>query len=326
MESSVVYGLASSDLADMLGMTRQGVHQIASRLGYTLPLGTPKKHVFFEQTLVRRILVERGYEYRKRTISFQISKGGTGKTLLSKNFGIRAAAYGYKVLFVDLDHQADLTQSFGLYDPELPVVFDYFHEGEEDFGRLVVPVTEGIGLIPSNLKNDELGHEINRSPRYLPDVFGQIFKKMQENWDMIIVDCPPASGPHIIAAFLGSDTVIAPVAPDEFSTEAIKRMLNGWMRYKKEWKVGPALRVLINRHDPRIKAAGEKVVELISDFHEYVYPVYIRSCSDFLAVQRSMQHFWESSRRSPAAEDIDIVVRQELGLEKFEQSGGGSDA
>ncbi len=315
------YGLASVDLADLLGVSRQAVHQMASKLGYKVDTSSPRKHVMLPWDWVRHILESRGYEYQKRAITFQISKGGTGKTLMSKNFGVRAAAYGYKVLFIDLDHQADLTQSFGLYDENAPVVFDFFHDGEKDFRRLIKPVTENIGLVPSNLKNDELSHEITRSPRYMPDVFGEVFRDLQADWDLIICDCPPASGPHIIAAFLGSDTVISPVAPDEFSGEAIKRMLTNWLKHKKEWKVGPKLKILINRHDPRIKANGEKVVELISNYPDYVYPIYVRSCSDFFTSQRGRSHLWDLTKKSPAAEDIDIVVRQELQLESLNNAG-----
>lgn len=315
------YGLTTVDLANLLNVTRQAIHQMASRLGRKVEPGVARKHALLPWDIVRSICESRGYQYGKRAITFQISKGGTGKTLISKNFGVRAAAYGYKVLFIDLDHQADLTQSFGLYNEHARVAFDYFHEGERNFNDLIVPVTENIGLVPSNLKNDELSHEITRSPRFLPDVFGDIFRMLHSDWDLIVVDCPPASGPHIIAAFLGSDTVIAPVAPDEFSGEAVKRLLSSWTRHKKEWKVGPKLRVLINRHDPRIKAAGEKVIELISAYPEYVYPVYVRSSSDFFTSQRGKLHLWELPKKSPAAEDLDIIVRQELELETLKAAG-----
>ena len=87
-----------------------------------------------------------------KIITFAAIKGGVGKTTLAFNFGEWLARKGYQVLFLDLDHQCNLTQTYGIYD-DTDTVANIF-KGEGDVK--VIPIKQNISLIPGYMQLDTI--------------------------------------------------------------------------------------------------------------------------------------------------------------------------
>lgn len=315
------YAITSVDFADLLSITRQSVQQMLQK--YEPDRVSPKnrKPILVSPSISRRILLDRGYKYQKKSIAFQLLKGGVGKTSLAKNFGIRAASYGYNVLFVDVDHQGNLTSSLEVYSKNTKSLIDWIDGKVTDLEELILPVSENISIIPSTIRNADLADQIVRKQRNIASLLENPFEKLKEKYDLIIVDCPPAIGAHVAAVYFGVDTVIAPVVPDEFSDEGLQEMFSIWERLGTDFSKKINIKVLINKHDTRIKSSNEKVLSLMTDYKEFIYPLYIRYSSDFLTAQNQKKNLWELSKSaSTAAEDVDMIVRYELGLDFNEKA------
>lgn len=312
------YSLSLVDLADLLGVTRQAVAQMSLKLeqqGASV-LKTKKNITHLHPSTVREVLTARGYKYQNKVIAFQVIKGGVGKTTLSKNFGIRAAQYGYKVLFVDFDHQANLTFALDKFDPNNKVFVDYLRNNVP-IKDMIQKVSDNISIIPSSLTNAKLDSVLLTTTFNLGNVIKEPLEELRKNYDLIICDCPPALGPTVSAVYLAVNQVIAPVVPDKFSEMAIDFMFEEWKLLTSRFKFSPDIKLLINRHDPRLKTSNEQLVHIVSKYKDYIYPTAIRASADFIASTNMSQHIWESKRLSSGSEDVDLFVRHALGLSEL---------
>ena len=115
------------------------------------------------------------------------SKGGVGKTTTTINLGGALRQKGYKVLLIDLDGQANLTESLG-FSAELPQTIYGAMKGEYD-----LPIYEhkdSLSVVPSSLDLSAVETElINEAGREL--ILAHLIKGQKEKFDYILIDCPP---------------------------------------------------------------------------------------------------------------------------------------
>ncbi|MFN7455236.1 MAG: ParA family protein, partial [Pseudobdellovibrionaceae bacterium] len=142
--------LSLLDLAELVGRSPEAVSQDIEKA-----FGPQRLKSLVLPQIVRRYLSSQGYQFQQRVISFQMLKGGVAKTTSALNLGIRAAQYGYKVLFIDLDQQANLTFALGCEDEDQRVFVDVL-ERKCSFNEAVCTVDEYIDLLPSSLNNSVL--------------------------------------------------------------------------------------------------------------------------------------------------------------------------
>lgn len=316
------YSLSLVDFSNLLGISRQAALQIASKiegLGATVT-NKKKQKTHLTPKTIRELLESKGYEYKKKTLAFQIIKGGVGKTTIAKNFGIRAAQYGYKVLFIDFDHQANLTFALNKFDPKNSVFIDYIRGRVKKVSDLVLKISNNISIIPSSLTNAKLDSELITNTHNLSSVVKDPIDEMKKEFDLVICDCPPALGPLVSSVYLGVEQVIAPMVPDKFSEMAIDFMIEEWSILSQKFKKIPSIKLLVNRHDPRLKASNEQLLHMVSKYKDYIYPTAIRASADFITSTNSNEHLWEERRTSSASEDIDLFVRYALNLNEINES------
>ena len=312
------YCITSIDFAELLSITRQSVQQMLQKYDPERAASlSPKtrKPVVVHPSTARKILQDRGYEFQKKAIAFQLLKGGVGKTSVAKNFGMRAASYGYNVLFIDMDHQANLTSSLGIYSLQSKSLIDWIDNKVTDLKDLILPVSENVSIIPSTIRNADLAEQIQRKQRNIATLLAVPFNELKKTYDLIICDCPPAIGAHVAAVYFAVDTVIAPVVPDEFSDEGLQEMFSIWKRLGSEFSKNINIKILINKHDTRVKSSSEKVLSLMGQYKDFMYPFYIRYSSDFLTATNQKKTLWELGKSAGSASgDVDMIVRYELGL------------
>lgn len=190
-----------------------------------------------------------------RAISNQ--KGGVGKTTVCLNLGVGLARQGKKVLLIDFDVQANLTQSMGYQTPDdIPItVSDIMRKMIEDevFDPLegVIEHAEGVHLIPSNIQlsgiEASLANTMNRE-RILKNYIDQI----RPHFDTILIDCMPSLGMLTLNALTAADKVIIPIQAHFLSVKGLELLLRTVGRVRKQ--LNPQLSVegiLINMLDRR---------------------------------------------------------------------------
>lgn len=157
-------------------------------------------------------------------ISVSNFKGGVGKSTLALHLSQHFAIRGYRVLLVDCDSQASTTMMFG-YRPDIDLTEDdtlygHFHDPELLGLRSIIRKTHfhGLDLIPANLKLYNLEYEIagylaqNQSFDII-DTISSALETVIEDYDIVIMDPPPALGMVSMAVMQAANAMVIPVPP-----------------------------------------------------------------------------------------------------------------
>jgi chromosome partitioning protein len=155
-----------------------------------------------------------------RIISISNHKGGVGKTTSVVNIGAGLAKHGRKVLLIDLDPQANLTNSYGLSESEKHI-YDAHSNGN---GLEPFHIRENIDIIPasSNLAIAEIELKSKDNDE---NSIARLINPLKSQYDYIIIDCPPSLGLLTLNAFAASDEVIIPIQPHYLAIKGLAKII-----------------------------------------------------------------------------------------------------
>lgn len=159
------------------------------------------------------------------TISFLNRKGGVGKTISCMNIGACLASYGKKVLLIDLDPQANMTQQFGMYSHsgEHKSMFDVFCRNILLKDIIRETNSKNLSLAPSHLSLDD-------ADTYLFSTISREFilshelSKLKDYYDFVFIDCPPSKNILTINALAATDYCVLPFISNEFGLDSLRSM------------------------------------------------------------------------------------------------------
>lgn len=187
-------------------------------------------------------------------------KGGVGKTTSTINIGAALALKGYSVLLVDLDAQANLTESLAIPTGSAGIVEAFTSEAP------LKPVRAGrMDIIPSSLElagvEVQLLNSVGREYR-LKDILQPLRKK----YDYILIDCPPSLGLLTVNALTAADEVFIPLQAQYLAVKGLKSLLDIIALIRKQLnkklKIGG---VIITQYDSRKvlnRDTGDSIAEL----------------------------------------------------------------
>lgn len=208
-------------------------------------------------------------------------KGGVGKTTTVGSLGSALAEQGKNVLLVDLDPQAGLTVSLG-FDPDSfeRTIYHVLLE-EESLKNAIVPTKiTGVHLVPANLdlagvEADLIG-EIGWD-RTLKDALDQV----QENYDYILLDCPPSLGVLTTNALVATQTVIVPLQCEFLALRALKQLQKIVTKVKRKANPDLQTRILRTMYDIRTTHGREVFEEIARAGGDQVFQTFIKRTVKF---------------------------------------------
>ncbi len=260
--------------------------------------------------VVRRFLSSKGYKYPEKTVSFQMLKGGVAKTTSALNFGLRAAQYGSRVLFIDLDQQANLTFALGQDAENLNVWVDVI-EKKTTLANCLLKIDDGIDLVPSSLNNSVLDRVLLNSNRnWSQSVLGPL-KEVRAHYDLVIIDTAPNLSAINTAVTCASDLVVLPINPDKFSLQGVQKNLADLAELKQEFSLDFKTQILFTKFDGRESASREILSQCIDLFEDMLMKNYIRTSAEIKNSIGSSKSLF--SAKSNAKEDYDSVTKELLG-------------
>lgn len=298
------------DAAQFLGVTVQSIHkQLKSK---NLDFKKTQNRVYFGHITSKELLK---LKFHPQTIAFQIVKGGTGKTSLVHSTAVRANLYGAKVLCIDLDQQGNLTQSFQVNAEELPVLVDVLQE-QASIEETVVNISEGLDLIPSRIENAIVDNILIMKQYPLDKIYKNYLTKLRKNYDLIIIDCPPALGQSVAAVALAADLVIAPVTPEEFSLSGLKISFQEIANLEKNFEKKIPFKLLLNKFDSRTSLSHEILSTLIKHqiYGDRLFKTYVRVSQEFPNSISKGDTVFDHLKSSTAKEDIDLLTKEILNI------------
>lgn len=243
-----------------------------------------------------------------KTISIMNHKGGTGKTTSSINIGAGLAKKGLKVLLLDIDSQANLTEGLGKGDPELSV-YDSIRENKK---LPILNVSENLDLVPSSI--DLLGAEMEIVSKIgREQILHKLLKPIRSEYDYIIIDCPPSVGLLTVNAMVASDTILLPLQGEYFAYKGVDRLLGIVNEVRDnlndKLEIGGVFITQINPNRILTKTIVEKLTE---DLQDKVFDTKIRINVALAEAQLQGQTIFDYAPESNGAKDYEMLVEEIL--------------
>lgn len=207
-----------------------------------------------------------------KVISISNHKGGVGKTTSAINIGAGLASLGKKVLLIDLDPQANLSQSLGIIEHE-PNIYQAIR-GESPLQP--IQIIKGLDIVPSTL--DLSGAEIELSSEAGREyILRELLEPLKASYSYILIDSPPSLGLLTINAFTASDEVYIPLQAQYLALQGLAKLREVIEKIQKRLNKGLRIGgVFITQYDSR-KVLNRDVSSTIeAHFKDEVFKTKIR--------------------------------------------------
>lgn len=161
-----------------------------------------------------------------RIIAVANQKGGVGKTTTAINLSACLAEAGKNVLVIDMDPQGNTTSGFGIDKNELENTIYEMIIGEcnlEDC--LIKEVIENVSILPSNVNLSGAEIELIGVERKEYIIADQVHK-IRDEYDFVIIDCPPSLSMLTVNAMTTADTVLVPIQCEYYALEGLSQLMH----------------------------------------------------------------------------------------------------
>ena len=211
-----------------------------------------------------------------RIIAVANQKGGVGKTTTSINLSACLAALGKKVLAIDMDPQGNMTSGLGIDKNEVEYsVYDLIL-GETGIEQVICKeAIENLDILPSNINLSAAEIELIgvEDKEY---IIHKEVEKVRDNYDFIVIDCPPSLNTLTINAMTTADSVLVPIQCEYYALEGLSQLMATVRTVKRLYNEYLELEgVLLTMYDGRLNLTQQVVDEVKNFFPKKVYATVI---------------------------------------------------
>ncbi|MBD3280663.1 AAA family ATPase [Candidatus Dojkabacteria bacterium] len=205
-------------------------------------------------------------------LAFTNQKGGVGKTTSALNTGVYLANMGKKVLLVDVDPQANLTSGIGHENTNQGSgTYELLTDKTSISKSFYSTKIPNLYIVPSSI--DLAGAEVELvSAMNRERILANALDEIKDDFDYIMIDCPPSLGLLTLNALTAADGAIIPVQCEYFALEGLGQLINTIKLVKKN--LNPALSikgVILTMFDSRTNLSKEIVDEVKAFFKDKVF-------------------------------------------------------
>lgn len=233
-------------------------------------------------------------------------KGGVGKTAVAINVAGALNDRGRDVLFVDLDPQGNATENLGmreLYDSEPPTLFDVLTDADQR--ETIVDLVESheeMDVIPSSIDMTAVEPELTLSRRS-GEQLHLCLQHLEDDYDYIIVDCPPYLGNLMDNALFATRNILIPALAEDTSKRAFELLFDHVDALASDYEILIEERgVVVNRIDVRKTQANEMIEWVNAAFDDT--PVW--EVRERAAIQRALKNGQSIFHEEPDCDQIQI--------------------
>lgn len=239
---------SAKELFHFTGLTDSQLEKLL--ISKNIPYLKKQKSLYLDPPSVRSLLQ---LPIDPQIIAVQVVKGGTGKTTVVSALALKACLYGLKVLCIDLDQQANLTQAFRVNAEQEAIMIDVIDQNLPIMAA-VCSVMPNLDLIPSRVDNAMLNEILSLKNVDLHSVYAAHLVDLKSNYDLILIDCPPSLDKSTAAAALCADWILAPVVLENFALSGLEITLKMLQELGSAYMIPIQVKVLLNKYNPRTKA------------------------------------------------------------------------
>ncbi len=251
-----------------------------------------------------------------KIISTFNQKGGVGKTTTVINLSAGLGKLNKKILILDLDPQGNATSGLGVEKSELEkTIYDVIINGEDINNIIIETTAENVFIAPSYV--DLAGAEIelsNIKNREL--ILKKSLKNLEDNYDYIIIDCPPSLGLLSLNSLAASDSVIIPIQCEYYALEGVSQLMETINLVKKTVNRDLEVQgVVLSMFDGRTNLSIQVVEEVKKYFKGKVYTSIIPRNVRLAEAPSHGLSIMDYDKRSTGAESYSLLAEEFLYLE-----------
>jgi chromosome partitioning protein len=236
-------------------------------------------------------------------------KGGVGKTTSVINLGVGFSKRKKKTLLIDLDPQSNLSQSLGLDNQFENNIYGGL---KNEYNPKPIKVNKNLSVIPSVLDLSGAEMELAAVPaREL--LLKDIIEKIEEPFDIILLDCPPSLGLLTLNALAASDSVIIPVQSEYLAVHGLKKIMETIDIVKA--RLNPKLHLgglFLTQYDNR-KVLNRDIKETVAEaFNDQVFNTVIRNNIALAEAPVVQEDIYTYKKDSAGAKDYAALTKEIL--------------
>jgi len=246
-------------------------------------------------------------------ISIAMLKGGLGKTTTTINLAAALQQMGKKVLLVDIDPQANMSQALGIKEESVKSLFSELSKvikGETgDLSEVVIQTQSGLYLVPSSI-------ELAGAELELVSVYGReqvitwLLEKLKDQFDYIFIDCPPAIGMLTVNALVASDYIMIPMQAEFLPLKGLRIFMQHITTIKRLNNKLEVLGYVLTRYDER-KVMNRQIFHILEqEFGDKVFHTRIRSNIQLAKAQEAGTDIFHFDKHSHGAQDYDELAKE----------------